>query len=164
MDHVLVEALKSAIRTFYCRDFGLIECKGTERSCVFRIGIYLQEIMNRRDELRELSLDNEYNKKEKDPKKLDGTLIRPDLIIHKRGSNDSNKLVVEFKGWWNEDGDDIEKLEKLTNTDFGYSYGLAIFVRLGKTEKDVKYRYFKGGGELCRIDKHDSDFPNLTVS
>ena len=29
--------------------------------------------------------------------------LRPDLIIHRRDSNEENKLVAEFKGWWNND-------------------------------------------------------------
>lgn len=38
-------------------------------------------------------------------------MVYPDFILHKRGSNDFNILIIEFKTWWNPQNDeDIEKL------------------------------------------------------
>ena len=34
--------------------------------------------------------------------------VIPDLIVHKRGSDDENHLVVEFKGWWVHDKASIQ--------------------------------------------------------
>lgn len=150
MEEKLKQALKEAVHTFYQKDQKLIEIKGTERACVFRIGIYLQEIIKRDDDLKGLSVDSEYNKKRTAPKKLAKALVRPDLIIHERLSDSSNMLAIEFKGWWNKGGHDkdIEKLKNLTDSHYGYSYRLAIFVQLGEDENLTKYRYFEGGEEV----------------
>ena len=43
--------------------------------------------------LQEIHQMDEYNR------------LRPDLIIHRRDSNEENTLVAEFKGWWNNDID-----------------------------------------------------------
>lgn len=52
-------------------------------------------------------------------KNSDGKAIRPDLLLHKRGVNDSNLLAVEFKGWWSKikEEHDFQKLKSLTKRD-----------------------------------------------
>ena len=142
MEEKLKKALETAISTFYKRDSALIQIKGTERSCVFRIGIYLHEALMQDDDLKGLSLDCEYNKRGCNSKILNKSQIRPDLIIHKRGTSTSNVLAIEIKGWWNKrnHNKDIEKLKNLTSSD--YSYHFAVFVLLGKDEGATRYKYF----------------------
>ena len=58
---LLKNILKRAINKFYQKDGILLEnnLEGMERSCVFRIGIYLQELMDVHVEFNELNLDCE---------------------------------------------------------------------------------------------------------
>ena len=149
----LKNLLKNAIEEFYSNDNELIAVKGMEQACVFRIGLYLYNLMQQDNELSQFDLDCEYNKSNKGAKKLGDTKIRPDLIIHKRnlGNNIPNKkntLVVEFKGWWNNNQDDIEKLRRFTDIEYHYLYPLAVWVKLGKTSDKTVFRYFKDGQEV----------------
>ncbi len=66
------------------------------------------------------------------PSKPNGA--KPDLILHSRGNNDSNVLVIKFKGWWNGNSRSIDrnKILDFTNPEGGYIYGLGILVELKK--------------------------------
>ena len=107
-DNKLKEILNISLKQFYEKDKILVEQKGMEQACVFRIGLYLNEQLKRNPELNCLNLDCEYNKSnfgaKITPRFKKGT--RPDLIIHERNlepniSNDNNIFIIEFKGWWN---------------------------------------------------------------
>ncbi len=124
--------------------------KGNEQSIVFRVGVHLHELLKNTD-FSHLNLDCEYNKCGNDPKETfhfpKG--IRPDLLVHSRGNQASNRLAVEFKGWWNnKPHKDIQKLKDLTNDDGAYKYQLGILVLL--KEQSQEYRYFQHGQEVGR--------------
>ena len=104
-----------------------------ERSIVFRFAHYLQNLIIEDDELKEYNLDCEYNRNGAECKGLpsfpNGTY--PDLIIHKRGSNEHNLLVMEFKTYWNKNRDeDIKKLIEFVdiNGEYKYRYGISVLI------------------------------------
>lgn len=152
----LKNILNTAINKFYEKDSVLLSIKGMEQSCVFRIGLYINELLSNNPNLNYLNLDCEYNKSNFGAKKTTrfpkGT--RPDLIIHERNlnpniSNDNNTFIIEFKGWWNKATQrDIEKLEDFTNPYMGYHYQLGALVILTKNHNQVSIRYFKNGQEV----------------
>ncbi len=157
MRALLVKLLKSAVNECYTNDKTLIE-RSMEQACVARIYYYMQYMINTEDEyarFREYNLDCEYNKNGKHIKEtqrcINGT--KPDLIIHKRGNNQSNLLVVEFKprkGHYKKHVEtgkclDIIKLEDFT-TDYIYNYKLGAFVQLYKQKP--KYTFFSNGQEV----------------
>ena len=115
----------------------------SERSIVFRFGVYFENFV--REQLSEYNLDSEYNRNKADIKLLpsweDGCY--PDIIVHKRGNNDNNLLVIEFKTWWNSDqSNDCQKIIEFCSTDtYQYKYGMTIL--LGKNRKNVKVRLYK---------------------
>ncbi len=148
-DNELKDILNYALKQFYKEKELLIVCKGTEQACVFRIGLYINELLKKNNNLKSLYLDCEYNKHGDNIKSMpnfeNGT--RPDLIIHKRKNDEKNLFVIEFKGWWNENtGQDIEKLKKFTDSNGNYHYQLGASVILYK--KETKLRYFKNGKEI----------------
>lgn len=110
----------------------------SERSIVFRFCIYFEEFV--REKLPSYNLDSEYNRNKADKKFLPSwkSGCYPDIIIHKRGSNDDNFLVIEFKTWWNsEQSDDKQKIKEFCTSDtYRYKYGFTIL--LTKNRKDVK--------------------------
>ena len=148
----LVQLLKTAVNSVYNEErflFDYIEGsrKGMEQSFVFRTGIYLNDLI-KDTEFNGLDLDSEYNKNLNGVKGTDRYPdgIRPDLIIHKRASNEQNKLAVEFKGFWKRNiQKDINKLEDLTNPSGKYKYTIGIFVFIGKN--NAIYRYIINGAE-----------------
>ena len=148
----LISILQHAINKVYQEDrflfnFSQGERDGLEQAFVFRTGLYLNYLLvDTPYEL--LDLDSEYNKNHGNAKtsRRFPKGIRPDLIIHRRDSNADNKLVVEFKGWWNKNiTDDIKKLEDLTDPNDNYHYFIGVFVVIGNT--DATYRYFLNGVE-----------------
>lgn len=148
----LKNLLSKAVNKLYEENPPLIDEKRTERPSVFRVGVYLNELL-KRSTFKDLHLDCEYNNNERDVKKLDNKKIVPDLIIHKRGTHEFNKLVVEFKGWWESDSSkDVRKLKGLTANSQGYKYLLGAFVKLGKENVEY-YHYFRDGKCI------DSDVP-----
>lgn len=61
------------------------------------------------------------------------------MIIHQRGSNDNNLLVMEFKTYWNKDQKkDIEKIEAFLENgekdSYNYKYGIAVLIDINKVD------------------------------
>jgi hypothetical protein len=93
-------------------------------------------------------LDFDYNRNMEDAKrtKVHPKGIYPDLILHKRGNNESNILALEFKPYWNPDNsDDVDKLKELTSPDQQYRFHLAISIILGQRRNQCTFTYFKKG-------------------
>lgn len=158
MNRLLIQLLKQSVEECYSKDFTLIE-RSMEQACVARIFYYMQEIINtsvRYARFKDYNLDCEYNKNGEEikdtPRCKNGT--RPDIILHKRGSNDKNLLVVEFKSHASRNRNyqnygvskDIIKLEDFTS-DYVYNYQLGVWVKLLKT--GVNYLYFQYGHKIA---------------
>ena len=149
---LLVSMLRDAIHAVYQEERFLLEFAqrervGLEQAFVFRTGIHLSNILID-SPYEALDLDSEYNKNHGNAKtsRRFPNGLRPDLIIHKRDSNEENKLVAEFKGWWNDNIDsDLKKLEDLTAPNDNYHYLIGVLVLIGNSEPT--YRYFINGVE-----------------
>lgn len=149
----LVGILQRAVNSVYQEERFLLrfaqgDKEGLEQAFVFRTGVHLSNLLNDTP-YATLDLDSEYNKNHGNAKtsRRFPNGLRPDLIIHRRDSNEENKLVAEFKGWWNNDIDsDIRKLEDLTVQNDNYHYLIGVFVQIGRTE--ANYRYFINGQEF----------------
>ncbi len=161
---VLDEVLYGAMHDLYKFDLYLIRHMGksgnetehihvSERSIVFRYGLYLQDRITKTI-FENYNIDCEYNRNIYSRKSYcggNGNILGcyPDIIIHKRGTNDDNLLVIEVKTWWNTNTEhDEDKLRDLTRqtSDYKYEYGLSI--TLGKDEDSVKMKWFQDGKEI----------------
>jgi len=154
----LIGLLREAISRVYGEERFLLryaegDREGLEQAFVFRVGVHLNTLL--RDTAYEaLDLDSEYNKNHGNAKtsRRFPHGMRPDLIIHRRDSNDDNKLVAEFKGWWNNNlQDDINKLEDLTNPNDNYHSLIGVLVRIER--EAANYRYFINGAEHEGVDR-----------
>ena len=150
--------LNNALDEFYVRDSLLVYNFATERACVARIAGYLQRELDKIKHAQHLCVDCEYgavvgNDGELFKKYMDNVgaysdsdkqkdRFFPDLIVHERGQHNNNILVVDFKGWWNNEtwDNDRKKLEKLTTHShqqkqksyFCYQHG--VFIALGRQQ------------------------------
>lgn len=126
----------------------------SERAIVFRLGIYLEELLRCDSEFAKYNLDSEYNRnidaKKQLPKRENG--VYPDLILHKRGSNDDNILVIEIKTWWNKNykqriNEDKIKLQAFTDSagEYKYKFGLLIIINYNCEPELI---WFKDGVEI----------------
>jgi hypothetical protein len=157
---LLKQSIVSAIDELYKKDKYLIAYKPidakndkhvSERSVVFRIGVYLEKYLHSDKRLHGYKLDVEYNRKGYGKKTLpcspNGTY--PDLIIHKRGKQDYNLIVIEFKTWWNRNNSqDIEKLRGFTKQSGKYKYRYGLSVILEKEKEKNGYICFQNG---CKV-------------
>lgn len=145
-------AIASALERVYSQDFSLIERRAHERSIAFRFGLYFSEIIELTsfgaDE--DLTIDVEYNRNLRNAKNMQGFRARqgvfPDVILHHRGFNDKNVVIIEFKGYWSGNGRDDEKLRGFTHQELNdYHYGLGLFIRLRRTLDECELVYYKNG-------------------
>jgi hypothetical protein len=80
--------------------------------------------------------------------------VFPDIIIHKRGTNDLNKCIIEVKKENNTTPFeyDIIKLESYTSQEFGNNlcYQLGVFIILKTKIEELKYNliFFRKGKEI----------------
>ena len=118
------EKLKLAFNQFLTNDIYLLKQNTDERNLTFRLAIYLQQIFN------DWNVDCEYNRNHQDIKQIkqiDNGNIRPDIIIHHRGTDD-NLVIIEAKKS-NNNEDDTEKLKKeKQQLNYKYAYKLTFFV------------------------------------
>jgi len=130
--------LKTAIRLLYEKDIHLFGVDANERSITFHLGLYLQKLFPGRD------VDCEYNRNGHNPKRIHlceanyygpGQTVYPDIIIHERGSNKKNLLVIEAAKELNSNSQhDQKKLqhdkEKLLLYRRELKYAYAVFIEL----------------------------------
>ncbi len=119
------------------------ECHVGERAIVFRYAHYLLNLIDQDPDgtFIKYDLDCEYNRNGTQAKTLpafpDGTF--PDLIIHKRGNNDNNLLVIEFKTYWNRNQKkDIRKLHQFTDPGGNYAFLYGMAISFEKKRDEVK--------------------------
>ena len=96
-------ALNRAIDIFMEKDMHLLDTNANERSMSHRIAVYLEQ------EVPGFDIDCEYNRDGFDVKRLaleqretsddndEAITVFPDIIIHQRGENNHNLLVIEMK-------------------------------------------------------------------
>lgn len=145
-------AIISSVERIYGQDFLLIARKAHERSCAFRFGLYFTEAVAQTSfgVDYDLTIDFDYNRNRDGVKNMEGFDdvhgVFPDIILHHRGENDKNIVVIEFKGYWTRSGDDHEKLCGFTHQEANdYHYGLGVFVRLGTNFETCEFIYYKEG-------------------
>ncbi|MEA5107114.1 MAG: hypothetical protein VB010_07145 [Sphaerochaeta associata] len=130
----------SALDNLYIHDLYLIRNKVNERSIVNRFSIYFQEKLSQNG-YADYNLDVEYNKDHSNLKRTinfpRGTY--PDVIVHKRGSNEYNLCIIEFKPWWRSNTDrDILKLRDFSNQEGDYGYGIGLSIILSVNAIHIK--------------------------
>lgn len=137
--------VEEALNMLYEYDYHLIENKLHEQCMVFRFGLYFHKLIQKTI-YADFDLDLEYNKNINNSKytKHNSNGIRPDLILHERGNNENNILILEFKKTERSRKKDINKLEDLTSITQGYKYSLGGSILLTITRKDVEVDWYEG--------------------
>lgn len=139
----LLSRVKSSVEKLITNDPHLLRCNVSERSICHQLAVYLAA------EFGSYSVDCEYNRHEDVSKKLNfklddsqtprdpedhGVCVSPDIVIHERGTDARNLLVIELKKDNNplRKGDyDLKKIRAYVD-EIGYDFGL--FIELGTGE------------------------------
>lgn len=174
-----IDEFVEAIKNFLDKEPFLLERNLNERTISFKFAEYLQKEYGEK-----YNVDCEYNRMPNDDKNMDegyitkrlhlnieeiktnndkGQTVFPDIIIHKRGINDNNFLVIEIKLENNKDGRrrlngkeisskdfDIEKLKRFT-TALEYEHGIYL-----EFDKDglSNIKFFQNGEEIVNEAKN----------
>jgi len=153
--HPTLEDIKqrvvAAICNLYHHDWDLLDVDANERSITYKLAEHLQR------EFPDWHVDCEYNRRRDDVKRLHPDLVFgeikaddlgaktvfPDIIVHRRRT-EQNLLVIEVKkDSGQEDTQNIKKLRAFTTVpQYQYQYGL--FLRLGTTETTSLKLYKQG--------------------
>lgn len=138
--------IRTALSLLYKNDKYLIDIHANERCIVFRFGYYFQNLLSMHCEYKEYNLDLEYNRNKFGPKITENSSnngVYPDVILHKRENNEDNHLVMEFKGYWNNQGqeEDKSKIHDLMNPNGEYKYKNGYTVLLKENDFLVKSVY-----------------------
>lgn len=135
----------SALGTLKAKDAFLLENNVHERSIAHRLAVYLEEGFFGYD------VDVEYNRHGIEIKKQSGPRrVFPDIIVHKRGDNDNNILVIELKTQNRNNKKDLEKLREFTKKNGEYAYKLGVFVRLVSGNQETLW--FKDGRVIQKLE------------
>ena len=112
-----------------------------ERSIVFRLAHYMQNIMDGTPAFENHVLDCEYNRNGVHAKVLPSFPygVYPDLIIHNRGNNDNNLLIMEVKTYWNTDNaQDKKKIREFLDVSGEYHFSFGVSLIIKKKRKDIQ--------------------------
>ncbi|HPL68369.1 MAG TPA: hypothetical protein PLG94_17670 [Smithellaceae bacterium] len=143
------KAVRRAIEKLKINDADLLDIHANERSVSHKLAEYLQQEFNGRNVVCE------YNRQGSDVKRLifdfdklgpcdlEAKTVFPDIIVHRR-MTDQNLIVMEvIKSTGPEATKDIEKLKSFTgNPEYRYKHGM--FLKLG-LNSDVILQLYKDG-------------------
>ena len=118
----LYEKVEKALQAFFKKDGQLLHINANERSISHKVAEHLQ------DQFSDLNVDCEYNRRgDQIKKRLDDIQrVFPDIVVHKRGTDSNNYLVIETKKKGRSLKRDCEKLEEFTGSQYGYNVGLLL--------------------------------------
>ena len=161
---ILLNLIKKALKKLYCVDGELLNIQDStlnraqkhvaERCVAFKFGVYFGEQMKDSSScMSNYNLDAEYNRHIHDVKALpefeNGCI--PDLVLHKRHTDELNCAVFEFKGWWNPNwSKDKKKVKALVSPEGKYRYKYGFVILFGKTYEECKIELIDRGMEWAR--------------
>lgn len=135
-----------------------------ERTLTARLMYHLQKELDKFEEYKEYSVDCEYNRNNYDVKykKYNKTKIYPDIIIHKRLSNENLialemkkikfKEIIDLKDIENKKfNNDRTRLEDFTAENGNFKYALGIFFIVDRSKKKNHIVEFYSKGKKMRI-------------
>ena len=128
----------NALREFFRKDKNLLCLKANERSITHKLAEHLQR------QFKYLEVDCEYNRRRNRTKKLPDAPettqtirpkqkpVYPDIVVHQRGFDDNNQLVIEVKKSNRGNASrDKDKLREFTKPGGDYKYRLGLFLKFG---------------------------------
>ena len=167
---LILKSLEQSVDLVYQNDKYLIEHSIHEQDLSHRIAFYFENLLRNYDWFTQngYSIDVEYNKNFDDSKRVYNKcsgcqlkhcyikksgynienyiqICRPDIILHKRGKNnssyrdDNNLLVIEIKKNISNSKEDFAKLSAFTCKNSDYKYHKGVFINFKSDEADFEY-------------------------
>lgn len=132
---VTEQRVNAALSELESRDAALLRRDVAERSITARFATYLQRTFPEHD------VDVEYNRHGLNPKTLPALpscgsrsgYVFPDVVVHRRGTDERNLLVVEVKKSTSRKPRDCDRAKiRAMRRKYGYTYGVLIELPTGR--------------------------------
>lgn len=142
------EIIKSCLEKLRKLDRYLLDNDANERSITHKIAEYLQPFFI------DFNVDCEYNRFEDLVKKLDlprdginwddteAKTVFPDIIVHKRGVQNFNLLVIEVKKSTNLDNGGFDRIKIQTFLKKPYNYIHGLFLKIDMEDENDDFEWF----------------------
>ncbi|MBI2120699.1 MAG: hypothetical protein HYT94_03705 [Parcubacteria group bacterium] len=145
------EILDTAKKQFLAREEPLLVSDANERSITHKFAEYLQTIVR-----ADWNVDCEYNRSGNNPKKIEEIerivgertttsetktrTVCPDIIVHKRGVDGPNLLVIEAKkdATPQEHQEDVKKLKLIRKQ---YNYDFSVFINFKTKTREIEWSF-----------------------
>ena len=143
----IINLVEEAVDDLYSKDFDLLERENNEVTISCKLAQYLFL------KFPGYRVDCEYNRHLNNIKRmnLDNTrkIIKPDIIIHKRGIDKDNLVYIEIKTDHNDKSrkEDYKKIKAATDSKGEFRYKLGIFIGFNRNKDNLLTRYFQDGEE-----------------
>ena len=131
------DILNSAIQTLVRKDLHLLQVDANECTITHKLACHLQALVPSFD------VDCDYNRNQESIKVLksygfDESNVAPDIIVHRRGTND-NRLVIEAKkeSASKEDKDSDRRKLRAFKEDLGYQLAAFLIIRTGQNNSGI---------------------------
>ena len=136
--------LEQALSTLWQDDKHLLENNVHEQSITSTLACYLREPFS-----PEYNVDVEYNRDRNSIKRLspqnEPVIVVPDVIVHRRGDNSRNLLVIEMKKKSpNQDGVDWDRqrIEAFCKDPFNYCFGALVEVECETNTPAIRAEWY----------------------
>lgn len=154
---------ENALDSLCAVDRHLLHVDASERSISHRLAVHLAS------EFPDFDVDCEYNRVGFDVKRLtlserkardddlEAVTVFPDIVVHKRGSNESNLLVVEMKKGSSNVSPryDLEKLDAFRR-ELGYRYSVHCTIGYGRDGSFIRRVDWTGPNERHSMPENDN--------
>lgn len=147
----VVGKINQALDLFYEKDKYLIDKDAHERSISHKFAEYLRPMFP------DHNVDCEYDLHGNKIKTLEGIKecsklkrterILPDIIIHERGPDENNLVVIEIKSRTKPTMCDIRKLELMTLKDGQFRYDYGFLIQFSKSRVSCNFKLYIDGLE-----------------
>jgi hypothetical protein len=147
----VLDRIRSALQTLLARDNDLFESDVWEPTLMHKFAEYLQPLFP------EFNVDCEYNRNGNGPKRLPLSRglgsrgKRPDIVVHRRRSNEHNLVIIEGKKSNDRRRGGIERDRRKVEAfveEPPYSYRLGVFIIFNVHRKDAppyELRWYQNG-------------------
>jgi hypothetical protein len=103
-------------------------------------------------EFKDYDVDCEYDRHIDNEKRVDilNSNVRPDIVIHKRGTDSHNLAYIEIKKEQNVSSreHDFDKISAMTVHNGEYNYSIGVFIDFSRYKNRLVIRYFVNGDEI----------------
>ena len=151
---VVERKVDAALRRLRIQDSFLIEACTNERTISHKLAEYLQE------EFPDWKVDCEYNRHGMDKKELEvprdniswddleAKTVFPDIIVHRRNTDDYNLLVIEVKKSSNAESRQFDNNKLMAFTKKPYHYNFGLFLEISIIGDVDALKWYSNGGVM----------------